>query len=334
MSERVFAVANQKGGVGKTTTAVSVSAALAEMGQRVLLADLDPQGNATTGVGIDPRSLERTMYDVLVRGEAIENTIEGTAVRNLFVAPSSLDLAGAEIELVSMFSRERKLRQALAPVRGDYDFIFIDCPPSLGLLTVNALAAAGEVLIPVQCEYYALEGVAQLIRNVMLVREDLNPELDISTIVLVMYDARTRLAEQVVEEVRAHFGAKVCRAVVPRSVRLSEAPSHGQPITVFDPGSRGAHAYRQVAREILAAPAATAEAAGEGARAPRARASAQPEDGARPADSPHEAVPEGAATAEDGRDGDASERQGEDPDRDGGDPTIEPGTGLVSGWGG
>jgi len=254
MSERVLAVANQKGGVGKTTTAVSVAAALAEMGQRVLLVDLDPQGNATTGLGIDPRGLDRTMYDVLVRGEPIEDAIEGTAVRNLFAAPSSLDLAGAEIELVSMFSRERKLAQALAQVRQDYDFIFVDCPPSLGLLTVNALAAATEVLIPVQCEYYALEGVAQLIRNVMLVQEDLNPDLVISTIVLVMYDARTRLAEQVSQEVRAHFGDKVCETIVPRSVRLSEAPSHGLPITVFDPGSRGAHAYRKVAREILSSP--------------------------------------------------------------------------------
>ena len=254
MSERVLAVANQKGGVGKTTTAVSVAAALAEMGQRVLLVDLDPQGNATTGLGIDPRGLERTMYDVLVRGEPLEDAIEGTAVRNLFAAPSSLDLAGAEIELVSMFSRERKLAQALGPVRKDYDFIFVDCPPSLGLLTVNALAAATEVLIPVQCEYYALEGVAQLIRNVMLVREDLNPDLVISTIVLVMYDGRTRLADQVSQEVRAHFGEKVCETIVPRSVRLSEAPSHGLPITVFDPGSRGAHAYRKVAREILVSP--------------------------------------------------------------------------------
>jgi chromosome partitioning protein len=249
----VLAVANQKGGVGKTTTAVNVAAALAELDRRVLVVDLDPQGNATTGLGIDPRTLGSTMYQVLVGATPIEDTIEGTSVRNLFVAPASLDLAGAEIELVPMFSRERKLRQALAGVADDYDYIFIDCPPSLGLLTVNALVAATEVLIPIQCEYYALEGVGQLIRNVMLVQEDLNPDLHISTIALVMYDARTNLAEQVAQEVRSHFGDKVCQTIIPRTVRLSEAPSFGQPITVFDPVSRGAHAYRRLARELVEA---------------------------------------------------------------------------------
>jgi chromosome partitioning protein len=250
---RVLAVANQKGGVGKTTTAVNVAAALAELDRRVLVVDLDPQGNATTGLGIDPRTLGSTMYQVLVGATPMEDTIEGTSVRNLFVAPASLDLAGAEIELVPMFSRERKLRQALGTIADDYDYIFIDCPPSLGLLTVNALVAATEVLIPIQCEYYALEGVGQLIRNVMLVQEDLNTDLYISTIVLVMYDARTNLAEQVAQEVRSHFGDKVCQTIIPRTVRLSEAPSFGQPITVFDPVSRGAHAYRRLARELVEA---------------------------------------------------------------------------------
>jgi chromosome partitioning protein len=248
---RVLAVANQKGGVGKSTTAVNVAAALAELDRRVLVVDLDPQGNATTGLGIDPRTLGSTMYQVLVGATPIEDTIEGTSVRNLFVAPASLDLAGAEIELVPMFSRERKLRQALGAITDDYDYIFIDCPPSLGLLTVNALVAANEVLIPIQCEYYALEGVGQLIRNVMLVQEDLNTDLYISTIVLVMYDARTNLAEQVAQEVRSHFGDKVCQTIIPRTVRLSEAPSFGQPITVYDPVSRGAHAYRRLARELV-----------------------------------------------------------------------------------
>jgi chromosome partitioning protein len=259
----VLAVANQKGGVGKTTTAVNVAAALAELDRRVLVVDLDPQGNATTGMGIDPRTLGSTMYQVLVGGTPVEDTIEGTSVRNLFVAPASLDLAGAEIELVPMFSRERKLRQALAAVADDYDYIFIDCPPSLGLLTVNALVAANEVLIPIQCEYYALEGVGQLIRNVMLVQEDLNPDLYISTIVLVMYDARTNLAEQVAQEVRSHFGDKVCQTIIPRTVRLSEAPSFGQPITVFDPVSRGAHSYRCLARELVEAEASMVESAGD-----------------------------------------------------------------------
>ena len=257
MTTRVIAIANQKGGVGKTTTAVNLSAALAELDQRVLVLDLDPQGNATTGLGIDPRSLETTMYQVLVDDAKLEDAIEGTALRGLFVAPASLHLAGAEIELVPMMSRENRLKTALAPMLADFDFVLIDCPPSLGLLTVNALAAAKEVLIPIQCEYYALEGLSQLLRNVELVRKSLNEQLVVSTVVLVMYDARTKLAEQVAGEVRAFFGDTVCRTVVPRSVRLSEAPSFGQPITMFDPTSRGAVAYRELAKEVLR-PAATA----------------------------------------------------------------------------
>jgi chromosome partitioning protein len=249
---RVIAVANQKGGVGKTTTTVNLGAAIAEHGKRVLLIDLDPQANASTGLGINPRAIEYSMYDVLLGDTPLEDTIEPAAdVKGLFVAPSSLDLAGAEIELVPGFNRERRLIDALAPIRDDYDYVFIDCPPSLGLLTINALVAANEVLVPIQCEYYALEGVGQLVGNVDLVRRQLNPILEVSTIVLVMYDARTKLAGQVVDEVRAHFGEKVCKIVIPRVVRLSEAPSYGQPITTFDPENRGATAYRDLAREVL-----------------------------------------------------------------------------------
>lgn len=247
---RVIAVANQKGGVGKTTTAVNLGASLADLGYRTLVVDLDPQGNASTGLGINPRALDASMYDVLLHDVPLEDCIEGSAVRNLFVAPASLDLAGAEIELVPAFSRELKLRTAINEVLGDFDYVLIDCPPSLGLLTVNAMAAATEVLVPIQCEYYALEGLGQLLRNVELVQKNLNPRLEVSAIVLVMYDARTKLSDQVATEVRGHFGDKVCRNVVPRTVRLSEAPSFGQPINTFDPSSRGAIAYRELAKEV------------------------------------------------------------------------------------
>ena len=247
---RVIAIANQKGGVGKTTTTVNLGASLAELDFRVLVVDLDPQGNATTGLGINPRTLEYTMYDVLLNDVSLDECIEPTEVKGLFVAPASLDLAGAEIELVPAFSRESKLKRALAEVIEDYDYVLIDCPPSLGLLTVNALVAATEVLVPIQCEYYALEGLGQLTRNVDLVQRNLNADLEISAIVLVMYDSRTRLGEQVASEVREHFGATVCRNVIPRNIRLSEAPSFGKPITTFDPSSRGAVAYRELAREV------------------------------------------------------------------------------------
>jgi chromosome partitioning protein len=247
---RVLAIANQKGGVGKTTTTVNLGACLASIGYRTLIIDLDPQGNSSTGLGIDNRSLTSSMYDVIMREAPLEDCVEPAAVKNLFVAPASLELAGAEIELVPAFSRELRLRRAIEAVLDQYDFVLIDCPPSLGLLTVNGLAAASEVLVPVQCEYYALEGLGQLLRNVDLVRRSLNPRLEVSTIVCVMYDARTKLADQVVNEVREHFGDKVCRTVVPRSVRLSEAPSYGQPIIVFDPSSRGAVAYKELAKEV------------------------------------------------------------------------------------
>jgi len=247
---RVIAVANQKGGVGKTTTAVNLGACLADLGYRTLVIDLDPQGNASTGLGINPRALESSMYDVLLNDVPLEDCIEGSSVRQLFVAPASLDLAGAEIELVPAFSRELRLKRAVGEVLDDYDYVLIDCPPSLGLLTVNAMAAATEVLVPIQCEYYALEGLGQLLRNVDLVQKNLNPQLEVTAIVLVMYDARTKLADQVAAEVRSHFGDTVCRNVVPRTVRLSEAPSFGQPIITFDPSSRGAIAYRELAKEV------------------------------------------------------------------------------------
>jgi chromosome partitioning protein len=247
---RVIAIANQKGGVGKTTTTVNLGAALAEQDYRVLVIDLDPQANATTGLGVEARNFELSMYDVIMRDQALEDCIEPTSVKNLFVAPATIDLAGVEIELVPAFSRELKLRRAIETIVDDFDFVLIDCPPSLGLITVNGLAAAHEVLVPIQCEYYALEGLSQLLRNVNLVSTNLNETLEVTTIVLTMYDARTRLSVDVANEVREHFSERVCRVVIPRTVRLSEAPSFGQPITVFDPASRGAVAYRELAKEV------------------------------------------------------------------------------------
>jgi chromosome partitioning protein len=246
-------VANQKGGVGKSTTAVSLGASLAELGYRVLVVDLDPQGNASTGLGIRHEEREITVYDVLADEAPIEGAIVPTPIDNLFAIPSTIDLAGAEIELVSQFSRELRLKKAIEPLKQDaYDFVFLDCPPSLGLLTVNALAAAEELIVPIQCEYYALEGLGQLLRNVRLVQQNVNTDLRLTGIVMTMFDPRTKLSEQVVAEVRRYFGDRVYRTIIPRTVRLSEAPGFGQPITVYDPHSKGAESYRDLAEEVAA----------------------------------------------------------------------------------
>lgn len=247
----VVALANQKGGVGKSTTAINLAASLAFQDRRVLLVDLDPQGNATSGLGIERGAIEVSVYDVLLKEAGLSDAVEPTSVRNLFVVPATIDLAGAEIELVSMFSRETRLRVAIQDAATEYDIILIDCPPSLGLLTVNALAAAEEVLIPIQCEYYALEGLSQLLKNVDLVTANLNPGLKVGGVVLTMYDARTKLSRDVADQVRDYFGELAYKTVVPRSVRLSEAPSYGEPIEAFDPMSRGAIAYRHLGKEFL-----------------------------------------------------------------------------------
>jgi chromosome partitioning protein len=246
----VVAIANQKGGVGKSTTAINLGAGLAFQGERVLIIDLDPQGNTSSGLGVDRSTIDTSTYEVLVDDVAIADVLEPTSVRGLHVVPATIELAGAEIELVSMFSRELRLKQALVGIVDDYDFILIDCPPSLGLLTINGLAAADEVLIPIQCEYYALEGVSQLTRNIDLVKGSLNPRLVIEGIVLTMFDGRTTLAADVVEQVRSHFAETTYKTVIPRTVRLSEAPSYGEPIEAYDDMSRGAIAYRELSREF------------------------------------------------------------------------------------
>ena len=250
--QRIFTIANQKGGVGKTTTAVNVAAALARQGLQVLVIDLDPQGNASTALGIEHRQGTPSSYEVLIGEIPLAEALQRSPHNDkLYCVPATIDLAGAEIELVSMVAREGRLRSALAALRDhSFDYVFIDCPPSLGLLTINALVAAPEVLIPIQCEYYALEGVGQLLRNIEMVKSHLNPELNVTTVVLTMYDGRTRLADQVAEDVRAHFGDKVLRTVIPRSVKVSEAPGYGMTILDYDPGSRGAMSYLDASREI------------------------------------------------------------------------------------
>jgi chromosome partitioning protein len=248
---RVIVVANQKGGVGKTTTTVNLAASLALHGSRVLVIDLDPQGNASTALGIDHHAEVPSIYDVLIESKPLSDVVQPVPdVEGLFCAPATIDLAGAEIELVSLVARESRLLRAIQSYEQPLDYVLIDCPPSLGLLTVNALVAGQEVLIPIQCEYYALEGLGQLLRNVDLVRGHLNPALHVSTILLTMYDGRTRLASQVAEEVRTHFGGEVLRTSIPRSVRISEAPSYGQTVLTYDPGSSGALSYFEAAREI------------------------------------------------------------------------------------
>ena len=253
---RVMTVANQKGGVGKTTSAVNMAAALALHGLRVLVLDLDPQGNASTALGVPHQAGTPSVYEVLVDGVALAEVVQPVeGIPGLFCAPATIDLAGAEIELVSLVARESRLQRALAayqPGGRRLDYVLIDCPPSLGLLTVNAMVAAQEVFIPIQCEYYALEGLGQLVRNVELVQAHLNPALHISTILLTMYDGRTRLAAQVAEEVRTHFTDRVLRTLIPRSVRISEAPSYGQTVMTYDPGSSGALSYLEAARELAA----------------------------------------------------------------------------------
>jgi len=247
---RVISIANQKGGVGKTTTAVNISAILAKKGKKVMLIDADPQGNASSGLGLE-KEVDSSLYDVLINDVEIIDTLQNTAIKTLKVCPSNMDLAGAEVELVSEMSREQRLKEKLDEVKENFDFIIIDCPPSLGLITLNAFTASDSVLIPVQCEYFALEGLGQLLNTINLVKKHLNKSLEIEGAVLTMYDMRTNLSNQVVKEVKRYFEDKVYKTVIPRNIKLSEAPSFGMPITLYDPKSKGARAYEKLARELV-----------------------------------------------------------------------------------
>ncbi len=249
---KIIAIANQKGGVGKTTTAVNVSSILAKKGRKVILIDGDPQGNATSGLGVD-KNVEVSLYDVLINEVDINLTLQNTCVKNLKLCPSNVNLAGAEAELVNLMSREQRLKEKLDEIKNEYDYIIIDCPPSLGLVTLNIFTASDSILIPVQCEYYALEGLGQLINTINLVKKHLNKNLTIEGAVLTMYDMRTNLSNQVVREVKRYFDDKVYRTVIPRNVKLSEAPSYGVPISLYDPNSKGARCYEKLTREIIKA---------------------------------------------------------------------------------
>lgn len=248
---RIIAIANQKGGVGKTTTSVNLSACLAHLGKKVLLIDTDPQGNATSGVGVNKGDVRQCIYDILIDDVDITDVILPTKVENLEIIPATISLAGAEIELVSTISREVRMKHAIQKVKEDYDYVIIDCPPSLGLLTINALTASDSILIPVQCEYYALEGLSQLLSTIRLVQKHLNEDLMIDGVLLTMFDARTNLGIQVIEEVKKYFQDKVYKTIIPRNVRLSEAPSHGEPIITYDSRSRGAEMYIELAKEVV-----------------------------------------------------------------------------------
>ena len=247
---KIISIANQKGGVGKTTTAINLSTVLAKKNKKTLLIDTDPQGNATSGVGVK-KDLEMSVYDVLVEETSIEEVIVQTNIKNLSICPSNINLAGAEVELVPMMSREMRLKEKLDTIKDNYDFIIIDCPPSLGLITLNAFTASDSVLIPVQCEYYALEGLGQLLNTIKLVKKHLNKELEIEGALLTMFDTRTNLSKQVVDEVKGYFADKVYKTVIPRNIKLSEAPSYGMPITIYDPHSKGAKCYEKFGREVI-----------------------------------------------------------------------------------
>lgn len=248
---RVMAIINQKGGVGKSTTAVNLSAALGESKKKVLVIDFDPQGNTSSGYGIEKDELENDIYDALLHDFPVEEIVLDTCEPNVFVIPATIQLAGAEIELVSTMARESVLKNILSPIVNDFDYVFIDCPPSLGLLTINALVAADSLLIPIQCEFYALEGLTKLLESMKMVKKRLNPDLDVFGVVMTMYDSRTTLSKEVVEEVRKYFGKKVFKTIIPRSVKLSEAPSHGVPITMYSRVNKGALAYRNLAKEVV-----------------------------------------------------------------------------------